>query len=53
MDTYAQKTGVFDAAQEQRLEELRRANAGLLIERVPAKQAALNSSSVALTESPK
>jgi hypothetical protein len=40
MDTYAQRAGAFDAAQEARLEELRRASAPLLIERRPAETAA-------------
>jgi hypothetical protein len=41
MDTYAQKSGAFDPGQEQRLEELRRASAGLLIERPSSKPGAV------------
>jgi hypothetical protein len=39
MDTYAQRSGVFDAGQEKVLEELRQASASLLLERGPPKLA--------------
>ena len=42
MDTYAQRSGVFGPGQEQRLEELRRASAPLLIERRPAETTAVS-----------
>jgi hypothetical protein len=41
LDTYAQRLGSFDAEQERQLAELRRACAGLLIERLGKRTAAL------------
>ncbi|MBI5387806.1 MAG: discoidin domain-containing protein [Verrucomicrobia bacterium] len=46
MDTYAQRAGAFSAEQERSLEELRKANAALLLERRPAQSASIKPASV-------